>query len=323
MESKSQSIVIRAAGLTRRYGRVPVVKDVSFAVRSGSITGLLGPNGAGKTTTLRMLAGFLPPSSGGAWVQGVDVCEDPVRVRSHIGYLPEDAPLYAEMRVREYLKFRGHLKGLSSSATRERIDVVVEQCDLTERRHSIIRTLSKGLRQRVGLADCLLHEPACLILDEPTLGLDPNQIRHVRLLIKELAKRHTVLISTHILSEVEVLCDQVVILNRGQVAAADSTAGLLRLLQGDEHVVAEIRGSTAADVAAVVEPLADVHDVVVSTKGDLVALSAKGPGDGRVREAIAEVAVSKGWHLRTLRAEPKHLEDVFAALTDPMEAREG
>jgi ABC-2 type transport system ATP-binding protein len=212
--------MIHVSNLTKYYGDYPAVRDVSFDVARGQVVGFLGPNGAGKSTTMRILAGYLTATSGRATVAGIDVFWDPVGVRRKIGYMAESCPLYPEMRVVEYLTYRGGIKGLHGRPCRLAVDRVVERCWLSDVRRQLVGTLSKGYRQRVGLADALLHDPPVLILDEPTAGLDPSQIRETRQLIRHLGQQHTVLLSTHILSEVEVTCDQAIIINRGQVAAA-------------------------------------------------------------------------------------------------------
>jgi ABC-2 type transport system ATP-binding protein len=203
--------------LTKYYGEYPAVRDVSFEVPRGRVVGFLGPNGAGKSTTMRILAGFLTATGGRARIAGHDVFADPIAVRRNIGYMPESCPLYPELRVSEYLKFRAGLKGLGWSARRKRIDYVIERCWLTDVRRQLVGTLSKGYRQRVGLADALLADPPVLILDEPTAGLDPAQIRETRKLVRELGTQHTMLLSTHILSEVEMTCDSVVVIYQGRV----------------------------------------------------------------------------------------------------------
>ncbi len=220
--------MIEVQQLTKYYGEYPAVREVSFEVAKGRVVGFLGPNGAGKSTTMRILAGFLTASGGKARIAGFDVFNDPIEVRRRIGYMPESNPLYGELRVDEYLKFRGGLKGLSWSTRRKRIDYVLNRCWLTDVRRQLIGTLSKGYRQRVGLADALLADPPVLILDEPTAGLDPTQIRETRKLIRELGNQHTMLLSTHILSEVEMTCDSVVIINQGTVAE-DGTLAAVRL----------------------------------------------------------------------------------------------
>jgi ABC-2 type transport system ATP-binding protein len=218
--------MIHVSNLTKYYGDYAAVRDVSFDVPAGQVVGFLGPNGAGKSTTMRILAGYLTATSGQARIAGIDVFWDPVAVRQKIGYLPENCPLYPEMRVGEYLTYRGGIKGLHGGACRKAVERVLGRCWLTDVRRQLIGTLSKGYRQRVGLADAILHDPPVLILDEPTAGLDPGQIRETRQLIRDLGQRHTVLLSTHILSEVEMTCDQAIIINRGQVAAAGRLADL-------------------------------------------------------------------------------------------------
>jgi len=215
--------VISVRSLTKYYGDYAAVRNVSFDVPGGTVVGFLGPNGAGKSTTMRILAGYLTATSGQATIDGLDVFWEPVEVRRRIGYMPENCPLYPEMRVKEYLQFRAGLKGLHGSEARKRVAYVIERCWLNEVPRQLIGTLSKGFRQRVGLADTLIADPPVLILDEPTAGLDPAQIRETRTLIRDLGKEHTILLSTHILSEVEKLkCDQVIIINRGEVAASGS-----------------------------------------------------------------------------------------------------
>src|SRR5262245_32459956 len=218
--------MIHVSRLTKFYGDYPAVQNVSFDVPKGQIVGFLGPNGAGKSTTMRILAGYITATSGSATIDGLDVLWDSVEVRRRIGYMPESCPLYHEMRVSEYLKFRGGIKGLHGAERRKRIDFVVKRCWLEDVRRQIIGTLSKGYRQRVGLVDALLASPPVLILDEPTAGLDPTQIRATRTLIRELGSEHTILLSTHILSEVEMTCDSAIIIHQGQVAASGSLSEL-------------------------------------------------------------------------------------------------
>lgn len=219
--------MIRVDNLVKYYGEYPAVRGVSFEVPKGRVVGFLGPNGAGKSTTMRILAGFLTASSGRASIAGKDVFSDPIAARRNIGYMPESCPLYPELRVSEYLKFRGGLKGLGWSTRRKRIDYVLDRCWLKDVRTQLIGTLSKGYRQRVGLADALLADPPVLILDEPTAGLDPTQIRETRKLIRELGREHTMLLSTHILTEVEMTCDSAVIIHQG-VVAEDGTLEAIR-----------------------------------------------------------------------------------------------
>src|SRR3989442_14786958 len=226
----SNGWIIEVENLTKRYAGNTAVEGITFSVQRGEIVGFLGPNGAGKSTTMRILACFLPATSGTARVAGYDVFTQADAVRRRIGYMPENNPLHLDMRVREYLKFRARLKGLGIRQSRERVEVVMQQCGLTEVRRNIIGHLSKGYRQRVGLADALVHEPELIILDEPTIGLDPHQLRSVRQLIKDLGRDSTVLLSTHDLSEVEMTCNRVLIINQGKILVADATANLQKIM---------------------------------------------------------------------------------------------
>src|SRR5215475_4323063 len=236
----NDGLMIEVENLTKRYAGHTAVSGISFTVKRGEIVGLLGPNGAGKSTTMRILSGYLPASSGTVRIAGLDVFRDSTEVRRRIGYMPENNPMHYDLRVREYLKFRARLKCLSRKQSRERVDMVMEQCGLTDVSRRIIGQLSKGYRQRVGLADALVHEPELIILDEPTIGLDPNQIRAVRQLIKSLASAHTVLISTHILPEAEMTCNRMLIMFEGKILAADTPDNLQRLMSGNGQVLAEI-----------------------------------------------------------------------------------
>ena len=254
--------MIEVSNLTKRYAGHTALAGISFSVARGEIVGLLGPNGAGKSTTMRILSCFMPATSGSARVAGYDVFHDSEEARRRIGYMPENNPLHNEMRVREYLKFRARLKGLSRARSRERIDTVLQQCSLTDVSTRIIGQLSKGYRQRVGLADAIVHEPDLIILDEPTIGLDPHQIRLVRQLIKSLAGAHTVLISTHILPEVEMTCSRVMIMLGGKILASDTPSNLQQIMGGNGLVIAEIAGP-AAELKAAFAQMAEVehHDV--------------------------------------------------------------
>src|SRR5271157_2768463 len=224
--------MIKVEQLTKKYSGVTAISDLSFEVGKGEIVGFLGPNGAGKSTTMRILSSFMPATSGRALIAGHDVFRDSLKARMHLGYLPESVPLYGDMRVSEYLRYRGSLKGLGGKKLRNRVNVVKELCSVKEVENKLIGALSKGYRQRVGLADALVHDPDLLILDEPTIGLDPNQIRSVRELIKNLGRHHTILLSTHILPEVEATCSRVIIINRGRIEASDTPDNLRRQLRG-------------------------------------------------------------------------------------------
>jgi ABC-2 type transport system ATP-binding protein len=307
--------MIEVRALTKRYAKYTAVNDVSFEVGRGEIVGLLGPNGAGKSTILRILSGFMPATSGTVRIGGFDVFHEPDEVRRRIGYMPENNPLHMEMRVREYLKFRARLKGLTRSRTRERVATVLEQCDLKDVQKRIIGQLSKGYKQRVGLADALVHEPELIILDEPTIGLDPNQLRAVRQLIKDLGGRHTVLLSTHILPEVEMTCSRVLILHTGQILAADTTENLHRTIFKAGPVVAEI----AAPVNELIQAWAEVDTVLhvdVSAADGEYSRCSLTPRDGiDLRSVVYDVARERGWKLRELTRGRHTLEDIFIKVT--------
>lgn len=304
--------MIRVSHLTRRFPGCTAVDDVSFEVERGEIVGFLGPNGAGKTTTLRILAGFLPATSGTARVAGYDVVRESLEVRRRIGYLPENTPLYPEMRVGEYLRYRARLKGLRGSSVRRRVREVTDRCGLTDVERHLIGALSKGYRQRVGLADGLVHEPELLILDEPTIGLDPNQVRQVRELIQELAQRHTILLSTHILSEVELSCRRVLIIHRGKIIASDTPAALREHRAG--RVWVELAGP-AEEMARGLGQVPGVIRVTLETPGEWAGFSLDVEAGADPRAALFELASARGWTLRELRQEKTSLEDVFASLT--------
>jgi len=307
--------MIQVERLTKRYSNVTAVEDLTFSVGRGEIVGFLGPNGAGKSTTMRMLACYMPATSGSARVAGFDVCEQADEVRARIGYMPESNPLYLEMRVREYLKFRARLKELGTARSRERVDTVLDQCGLADVSRKVIGQLSKGYRQRVGIADALVHEPELVILDEPTIGLDPHQVRAVRQLIKDLGRNRTVLLSTHILSEVEMTCSRVLIIQQGRIRADDTVEGLQRRLSGGNQVLAEI-AAPAADLRLAWEAMAEVeHFDVAPAGGDYFrcALTAR-PGVD-IRAAVFELAREREWKLRELTRTRHSLEDIFVHVT--------
>jgi ABC-2 type transport system ATP-binding protein len=315
----SDGLMIEVENLTRRYGSRTAVSDISFTVGRGEIVGLLGPNGAGKSTTMRILACFLPANSGTVRVAGLDVFHQSDEVRRRIGYMPENNPLHTDMRVREYLKFRARLKGLGRRASRQRADIVMEQCGLTEVGRRIIGQLSKGYRQRVGLADALIHEPELIILDEPTIGLDPHQIRSVRQLIKGLGKSHTVLISTHILPEAEMTCNRMVIMYEGRILAADTPENLQRLVSGDSQIIAEI----AAPLEALQDCWSQVAEIesfdVSPSEGDYFRCALT-PREGLdLRPQIFALAREHGWSLRELTRNRHSLEDIYVRVTRPDE----
>ncbi|MFT5106290.1 MAG: ABC-2 type transport system ATP-binding protein [Pseudoalteromonas tetraodonis] len=308
--------MIHAENLTKRYVGRTAVDHISFEVGRGEVVGFLGPNGAGKTTTIRMLTGYFPPSSGRASIGGFDVFQDSLQARRCIGYMPENVPLYTDMRVREYLNFRAALKGLSGRELRKNVGEVMEMCGLNEMRKKIIGNLSKGYRQRVGLADALVHKPELLILDEPTNGLDPNQIRRVRNLIKQLGLTHTILLSTHILSEVELVCDRVIILDRGKVCACETPQNLIGKLRtaGTVHVELKVKPSVAMPK---LENIPGVRKVINEDQaGDGYSLFTIRVESGTdIREDLGKLAQESNWALRELHRETATLEDVFVDLT--------
>jgi ABC-2 type transport system ATP-binding protein len=304
--------VISVSNLTKVYGTVHAVNDISFDVGKGQVVGFLGPNGAGKSTTIRMLACYLPPTSGGASVNGFDIFQQSKEVRQSLGYLPENCPLYGEMRVEEYLDFRGRLRKLDRKRRRERIDFVVERCWLKAVRRRPIGHLSKGFRQRVGLADSLLHDPAVLILDEPTIGLDPTQIIETRKLIKELGGRHTVLISTHILPEVEAVCDRAIIIASGKVVAQGTPEELRSTRRASARVLVECKGPADA-VRAALQKVNGVASVEILPGGDgqYVTAAVRSTDSRDVREEVARLVVQSNWPLREIRLEHATLEEFF------------
>lgn len=324
MQSEADKPMILVSHLTKRFASTVAIDDVSFEVRRGEIVGFLGPNGAGKTTTLRILTGYLVATEGQVRVDGLDVFLQSLAVRRRIGYLPETVPLYPELRVDEYLTFRARLKGVPRRKLRARLDDVKEMCGLTEVARRIIGQLSRGYWQRVGLADSLVHDPELLILDEPTIGLDPNQIRAMRELIRNLGRRYTILLSTHILSEAEMICQRVLILHRGKIIASDSPATLMGLLQGNTCVVADIWGPRDA----VLDQLKNLSGVArVSCPADSEPSAGEGSlpawnrfrieaaRDQETRAAVFELVAQNRWVLRELSMEKRNLEDVFVHMT--------
>ena len=307
--------MIEVNQLTKRYARHEAVSGISFSVARGEIVGFLGPNGAGKTTTLRMLTGYLPPTSGTATIANHDIFRQSIEARRKIGYMPENVPLYEDMRVKEYLKFRAQLKGLGGSDSRRRVGDVIDTCGLGNVRRKMIKTLSKGYRQRVGLADALVHDPELLILDEPTNGLDPNQIRQIRELIRHLGQTHTVLISTHILSEVEMSCNRVIIIDGGKIKAADTPANLVGQMRAAGRIQVEIQADPEVVTGAInrLGPVKKVTSEPLDNGWTRYTVWVDSGTDSR--EQIANLASQYGWPLRSLFRHVATLEDVFVELT--------
>ena len=306
-------MLLQADSLTRLYGNFVAVDGLSFHIDRGEIVGFLGPNGAGKTTTLRMLTCFLPPTSGTARIAGFDIHTHSMKVRQHVGYMPENNPLYGEMRCEEYLKFRSQLKGIPRSQRRRQTDYCVELCDLGEVRNRPISALSKGYRQRVGLADSLLANPDVLLLDEPTIGLDPNQIRRTRQTIRDLGEEHTVLLSTHILQEAEATCDRVIIIDRGQIVA-DESVGDLSGKASAPMVKAQIKAepSQLKEKILALDCVAELR--MIEEEEWQTCLIIPG-GNEDVRPTISGLAAREGWPLRELTIPRTTREEVFQHLT--------
>lgn len=308
--------------LTKRYGDLQALNGVTFDVREGDVVGFLGPNGAGKSTTMKIVTGYIPATSGLVTVDGLEITRHPIEAKRRIGYLPESTPLYTDMRVREYLTYRARIKGVARRDVTSRVDYVMERTLITDRARQLIKTLSKGYRQRVGIADALVASPKLLILDEPTIGLDPNQILQVRNLIKELGQTYTVLLSTHILAEVEMVCDRVIIVARGKIAADDTVKGLV-----DQHRAAALRvtlrtpddldtvekalrgipGVLSVEAPATEEPRAGTHRVRVAHE--------PAQGAEAISELVAKFASDRGWALSELTPERTTLEQIFHRLT--------
>ena len=308
--------MIKVQNMTKRYARAVAVDNISFEVQKGEIVGFLGPNGAGKTTTMRVLTCFMPPTSGSAEVAGFDVGRQPMEVKRRIGYLPETPPLYPEMEVAEYLRFAGRLKGVPSGELSERVKEAMRRCNVDDVASKLISKLSKGYKQRVGLAQAIIHNPEVLILDEPTSGLDPKQILETRDLIKSLAGEHTIILSTHILPEVESTCQKVVIINKGKLVATDTVENLTQRLRGVEAVALEIEGAEAGPIQ---EKLAAIGGVArVSVRGPAHAglrFEVEGEPGHMIRPDLARAVVESGWSLHEMHSLSMSLEEVFLQLT--------
>jgi ABC-2 type transport system ATP-binding protein len=308
--------LIEVRNLTKAYGPVTAVDHVSFTVNKGEILGFLGPNGAGKTTTMRILTGFMPATSGTARVSGFDVAQDSIEVRRHIGYLPEAPPLYPDMAVGTYLDFVLRIKNIPAERRRARVDDALEKTNLGDKRTQLIKRLSRGYKQRVGLAQALVHDPDVIILDEPTVGLDPKQIIEVRHLIKSLAGSHTIILSTHILPEVSMTCDRVVIINKGKIAAVDTPQNLTNQLKSGQRIQLEVRApdKSLQELLGQIPGTSRVQLDATRADGHLTATVEAAPGKD-IRNLIAAKIVEKGWELYELRGVSMSLEDIFLELT--------
>ncbi len=306
--------MIEVDNLTKFYGDYPAIEGISFTVNKGEILGFLGPNAAGKTTTMRILTGFMPPTSGTAKVAGFDVVDNSLEARRRIGYLPETVPLYTEMTVEDYLDFLGNIRGMDKGWRKRRIEEVIEITRLGEYQSSLIGKLSKGFRQRVGIAQAILHEPEVLIMDEPTIGIDPIQVVETRSLIKGFGGDHTVILSTHILPEVSMVCDRVIIIHEGQVVAIDKPENLSERLRGTERIEADIRGP-AAQVMTALRNVQGVREVRRTGEGDVSSYYIESNAGAVVGEEIAALVIGQGWGLLKLQPIQMSLEEIFLRLT--------
>ena len=321
----STDVMIYTNELSKSFGSFRAVDKINFEVRRGEVVGFLGPNGAGKTTTMRMLTCFLPPTAGTATVAGFDVLEEPMEVKKRIGYLPETPPLYPEMMTGEYLSFVGSLKGLRGAELKQRIDYVSERCAIADVRNKQLGKLSKGYRQRVGLAQAIIHNPEVLILDEPTAGLDPKQINETRDLIKSLAGDHTIILSTHILPEVEQICQQVIIISKGKLVATDTVDNLQNRSRGAESIFVEVAGRNGALdttlVQARIGKVSGVTRIVLKEKQPAHStFEVETQKDHFVRGDLARAIVEAGWDLNEMRSAAVSLEEIFLQLTRTQEA---
>lgn len=315
LSSSLSRLMIDVQNLTKQYAGRTAVNNISFHVEPGEIVGFLGPNGAGKSTTMRILSGYMPATSGSARVAGFDVFEQSLQVRQAVGYMPEMAPLYVDMKVKEYLRFRAELKGLSGHSMRRRVGEVMELTGVSEVRRRLIGNLSKGYRQRVALADALVHSPRLLILDEPTNGLDPVQIRHVRDLLGGLKSKHTVLLSTHILHEVEQTCDRVIMIHQGRLRANDTPQNLTRQLRSTTMLHLEIAGADGlVEKLGAIPGLRKVTQHESSVPG-WQRLSLRVEPGHDLREAVLELATQNHWRIREMHRQLPTLEDVFVELS--------
>ncbi len=304
--------MISVNGLTRSYGDFRAVDNISFTVRDGEITGLLGPNGAGKTTTLRMLSCYLGADSGSITVNGINASDNPLGIKKMIGYLPESAPLYGDMIVFDYLMYVADLRGIKGSG---RIGEIAGICRINDVMHKNINELSKGYRQRVGLAHAMMHDPEILILDEPTSGLDPIEIVEIRNLIRELGRKKTVILSTHILPEVEATCDRVIIINKGKIVADDRTENLQSVIGGDKKILLKIKGADFYSLNSVISALPAVKGVEQVDDPEFTAAAVTVSSDTEARPAISHAVFSSNWLLYELKQEQASLENIFRELT--------
>ena len=308
------NVMIQASGLTHYYGSFPAIEDVTFGVKRGEILGFLGPNGAGKTTTMRIITGFMPPTRGQVTVGGHDVVDHSLEARRQIGYLPETVPLYTDMTVTNYLKYMGTLRAMAPKRIKQRINEVIDVCRLGDYRKTLVGKLSKGFRQRVGIAQAILHEPEVLVLDEPTIGIDPIQVVETRRLIQDLGKQQTVVLSTHILPEVSMICQRVLIIHQGKIVAEDTPANLAQRFKGGDRLEVEVGGP----VDQVLPTLRKVKGVTKATHNqnqgrDIYTIQVRPDHD--LRDEISRAVISQGWSLLSMQTLSMSLEEIFLRLT--------
>ena len=308
--------MVKVENLTKRYGNVTAISNLSFEIEKGEIVGFLGPNGAGKSTTMKILTGFIPPSEGKVEIAGHDVLEDSLEARKKIGYLPENAPLYLDMSVTGLLKYCAELKGIKKEERVEQIEKIVNETGLEEVKNKIIKTLSKGYRQRVALAQALIGDPEFLILDEPTITLDPKQVTEIRKLIKELGKERTIILSTHILSEVSGICDRVMIISKGKIVASDTPENLTSGMDDIEKVVVKIKGPVS-EVLSHLQSISDVNKAQEKDRieDDIATFIVESDKGTNLSKIIAREIINRDWDLLELKKEAMELEDVFLKLT--------
>lgn len=309
--------MIELKNITKYYGDFPAVTDISFKIEKGEIVGLLGPNGAGKSTTMKMITGFMPPTSGELTVDGNDIVSQSIEARRKIGYLPETVPLYTDMTVYSYIEYMGMLRGLSKKNIKSKVDNVIEICKLEDYRNSLISKLSKGFRQRVGISQAIIHEPEVLVLDEPTIGIDPNQVVETRQLIKNLSGEHTLILSSHILPEVSSICERVLIIHEGEIAASDTIENLSSLMSGKNKIEADIIGSPQAIVTEL-EKINDVKSVQFSinkSSSEFSTFSIESEINSDIRSEIAKIIINNDWGLIRLQSMGMSLEDIFLQIT--------
>ena len=309
--------MIELKNITKYYGDFPAVTNISFKIEKGEIVGLLGPNGAGKSTTMKMITGFMPPSSGELSVGGNDIVTQSIEARRKIGYLPETVPLYTDMTVYSYIEYMGLLRGLNKKNIKSKVDNVIEICKLEDYRHSLISKLSKGFRQRVGISQAIIHDPEVLVLDEPTIGIDPNQVVETRQLIKNLSGEHTLLLSSHILPEVSSICERVLIIHEGEIAASDTIKNLSSLMSGKNKIEADIIGSPQSIVTEL-EKFNDIKSVEFSidkSSSEFSTFTIESEINIDIRSEISKIIINNGWGLIRLQSMEMSLEDIFLQIT--------